>query len=713
MRKVVVYPGRFQPMLKHHVDVYSALQRQFPDADVFIATSDKVDPKGGSFFNFIEKQSIASAHGISADKVIQVKNPYNKDDYDFDQENTILIFAVGEKDMNRLPTNNIDGETGLNMTKSGKPSYLQSVDRLDNESEPMSNRGYVTLAPTIKSGEEDASASAFRKAFADAPDVEAAKQLYTKQFGEYNDTVFNLIYNKLVRDKMSEQINRLKKLAGLTEDAPVIYTDPDAYGYERGDGGTAFDKSEIPAYDKKKDKVSARAYEPTSPKDAKAAAERPEKAAGSDPASAEFIPFDPEKFGTKHQKMSVTNRFGDKARDNMEDKKDVFFKELMRSPSSMLGEINSRLANDDNSLAVGDRLSSIIRGMPSSGVAGLEDSDKQFVIKLLANAVKNMDLAEPVIEPEMDDELEDSINFDDVRSEYGIEEGDGTEGQCPECDGSGCDHCDDTGMDPAFGNDDAPSQEEIDAHSKEESFDPSMEPGREQVAYDEAMDAFEKGGEAGLAKHLGMSEQELDQEINQWCAEHGKHADDDRDEAIDGVLDEIIGNADWKDHYEAVKETTEITMDLWKQISARKAELMGEDDDEMEPEEAQDTAAEEFGVDPGELNDWLDSQYESVEEAKCGCCGNDPCDCPPDCEGCGSMEETKMSKTAQEYYDLGVEHGKKGTYKNPPYGIGAPALKAYSKGVKAGEAMKNEAVEETTDNAFTAAMAELKKLAGV
>jgi len=24
----------------------------------------------------------------------------------------------------------------------------------------------------------------------------------------------------------------------------------------------------------------------------------------------------------------------------------------------------------------------------------------------------------------------------------------------------------------------------------------------------------------------------------------------------------------------------------------------------------------------------------------CGCCGNDPCDCPKDCDGCKSMDES-------------------------------------------------------------------------
>ena len=46
-----------------------------------------------------------------------------------------------------------------------------------------------------------------------------------------------------------------------------------------------------------------------------------------------------------------------------------------------------------------------------------------------------------------------------------------------------------------------------------------------------------------------------------------------------------------------------------------------------------------------ELESWFkyghgvgDEQDESINEAKCGCCGNDPCDCPKDCKGC--MEES-------------------------------------------------------------------------
>lgn len=235
MKKVVIYPGRFQPMLSHHAKVFDALQQQFPDAEVYIATSDKVDGDK-SPFNFQEKQMIAKAHGIDPKRVLQSKSPYNAQSYDFDQENTILIFAVGEKDMNRFPFDNVDPETGLQMTKRGepRPAYTQHINSMRDDPQPMSKHGYITLAPTIKTGDEVASASAFRASLTNAPDEESAKKLYTQQFGEYNDKVFNLIYDKIVRNKMKEDINLLRQLAGLepiAEGTPVNFKP----GYSMGD----------------------------------------------------------------------------------------------------------------------------------------------------------------------------------------------------------------------------------------------------------------------------------------------------------------------------------------------------------------------------------------------------------------------------------------------------------------------------------------------
>jgi hypothetical protein len=82
-------------------------------------------------------------------------------------------------------------------------------------------------------------------------------------------------------------------------------------------------------------------------------------------------------------------------------------------------------------------------------------------------------------------------------------------------------------------------------HVADESFDPSSEPSQAELAMEEFMDTYEKGGEKALAAALRISEEELDQDINEWCALHGKHADDDRDEAIEGVVQELVDDTNF------------------------------------------------------------------------------------------------------------------------------------------------------------------------
>ena len=148
MKKVVIYPGRFQPMLPHHAKVYSQLQAQFPDAEVYISTSDKVEP-GKSPFNFKEKAEIMTQmHGIPMDKIILAKSPYLIDSYakTFNQEDTMVIFAVGGKDEDRFPMKNVDDTTGLDMTVRGepRPKYYQMINTLkQHPALPMSERGYI------------------------------------------------------------------------------------------------------------------------------------------------------------------------------------------------------------------------------------------------------------------------------------------------------------------------------------------------------------------------------------------------------------------------------------------------------------------------------------------------------------------------------------------------------------------------------------------
>jgi hypothetical protein len=364
-------------MLSHHAEVFKQLQTQFPDADVYIGTSDKVElPK--SPFNFKEKQQIATAHGIPADRVLAVTRTYHQEDYAkyFDPAKTTIIFAVGEKDLDRFPFNNMDPNTGLDMTVRGeaKPKYFQKINTLKANPKPMSERGYITLAPTIKIGDEVASASAFRDALKAAPDAESAKQIYTKQFGTYNDKVFNLIYNKIARADMSEQINILRKLAGLPieEAAPVEFS-------------------------------------------------------GANAKAAKFLPP-----SASSSKMSIANRFPKGADINdPAAKQEQFIQALLRSPEALLAEISERLdPKDNNSLSVNQKVSDIVELMNQKdiGVGNLPKDLKQFVLDLTVNAVKNMELNAGDNSPaydDTDDEDEfkkENVDLNNIRGDYGVEE---------------------------------------------------------------------------------------------------------------------------------------------------------------------------------------------------------------------------------------------------------------------------------------------------
>lgn len=235
MKKVIIYPGRFQPMLPHHASVYQKLQATFPGAEIYIATSDKVEGDK-SPFNFKEKVEIMSQlHDIPVDKIIQAKSPYLIDSYTakFDQNNTMVIFAVGSKDDDRFPMKNIDPETGLDMTVRGepRPKYYQMINTLkQHPALPMGERGYIYNAPTIKTGDDVASASAFRQAFVNAPDDESRKEIFSKYMGNFDTNIYTLFTNKLVEHKMKEDIYNIdvmKYLAGQLNEAPINFDEPD------------------------------------------------------------------------------------------------------------------------------------------------------------------------------------------------------------------------------------------------------------------------------------------------------------------------------------------------------------------------------------------------------------------------------------------------------------------------------------------------------
>jgi len=327
-------------------------------------------------------------------------------------------------------------------------------------------------------------------------------------------------------------IDTLRKLAGISE-APVVMTaqdfeagkrpktakDRDAYRkWKSGDSGKATAKDDGP--------ISI------SPKDAKDAAERPAKAAAANPNNAKFGKIKPEDMispdtgkpiASKQRKKSVANMFpADADINDPAAKKEVFLQVASKRPDLLFGEINARLANDEENYAISDRLSNIVRELEDTrNIMKLSQEDKTFALKLMQKAIDDMELVKatdidvklsdrpeqpavdddddddfgtddefdidddemaPVLEPE--DELEDSVNFDDIRAEYGIEEDDDQSlygaPRVPKTEitddlirkvESRADELIDTGKDPLDATDDAAREFGIDPHDYEAAHD--------------------------------------------------------------------------------------------------------------------------------------------------------------------------------------------------------------------------------------------------
>ena len=491
MKKVVIYPGRFQPMLPHHAEVYKKLQATFPDADVYIATSDKVDG-GKSPFNFKEKAEImAQLHDIPTDKIILAPQPYLVDSYkQFNMQDSMVIFAVGEKDTQRFPMNNIDDKSGLDMTVRGepRPKYYQMINTLkQHPALPMGERGYIYMAPNIGAEGEVASASAFRQAFTSVGSEQQQKQVFEKYLGTYNEAIFALFKNKILGDNMKEELDRLRLLAGMESliEAPINFDDEND---EVEDGGDDYDSKPGFSQDNMINQLGKVIDS---------------KSAGDDAEAMKIKNFKPV--------TSVTTDDGET---------------VQVSPAQatalkdMFGMLSSARQGEEKSAR--ERFNATIQ--TTKGLEQMLDfAQSKGLVKEESN-VPQLDLAdirsdyEPELEEgRMKDVIQDAMDM--TKDEFDLRHnGDWDYDQLV------ADYGDDAENEPA----------------QEESFDPAMEPSEESTMFDDAMEIHDNEGEQALAQHLGMSDDEFNQELNEYCASHGLHADDDREEAIQGMVEELI-----------------------------------------------------------------------------------------------------------------------------------------------------------------------------
>jgi len=212
---VVVYSGRFQPAHRGHYETFTNVLKEFPHADVFIGTSDKVDlPK--SPFNFKEKKQIISKmFGVKSNQIKQIKNPYGpKEILEKYPEDTVYITVVGKKDAERL----------------GKGKYFDFYAKGDEEMEGYPEKGYIFIAPennTLYKG-VPLSGTVVRDTFSNADEAEK-EELFKTLYGKLDKKIFKLITSKI---KLDESLNEATKLGFSKDQQKTIATYLKKLGYK-------------------------------------------------------------------------------------------------------------------------------------------------------------------------------------------------------------------------------------------------------------------------------------------------------------------------------------------------------------------------------------------------------------------------------------------------------------------------------------------------
>jgi hypothetical protein len=548
--------------------------------------------------------------------VLKANQPYVHTFYEqLDHQNTVVIFAVGEKDMGtRFAMNNVDPQTGLDMkvrpnkeTGEFDAKYYQMINSMKDAPQTMDKRGYLFEVPNQKDVEgEVESASAFRNALTNSPDKESAKEVFEKQFKDYSEAIFNLVYDNIVGEKMSEDLNILKKLAGLDvdESAPVEF------------------ESNVEVND------------------------------------IEFTP--PSKSSSFH---SIANRFPKGADVNdMDIKREEFINALVRSPANLLSEINERISpSDENGLAASEKLNKIISIVEKDGknLTDLDDDDKSFAIKLVKKAIKEMELNAGDDSEEYDKEElpKESVDLSDIKSDYGIEEEKrdthcsakccGADVKAEDCGCSpDCEHCNcNAKLDEGRMSDIHQAANEMDKEEFAKEHPEFADDWESMQNDDDAEDEPRDDDSPAYKKYIGKHKH--DESVNESEPDEGSISDMDDDdlmayvgqkeeELIDDMQQHIAPDFLHKDNYEETfeKYRDEVLEPAAEEVSADKNadDMAGTDydsddfvdnhnmvgDDEINQEESiEDTSNKALEAAMEELK-----KLSGIEEGSCPKCGN-------------------------------------------------------------------------------------------
>jgi hypothetical protein len=214
MKYLVIYPGRFHPFHRGHLASYEYLTKQFGEDAVYIATSDVQAPVT-SPFSYADKVRMITTLGIPASHVVRVKNPYQAQEItnslsDEEKANTVLIFAVSEKDMQEG-----SARFKFGVKKNGEPSYLQPMPESEKQLKPMTQHAYVSVTPTVN----------FRVRGADANSASQIRKLYIESNPQDRDNIIADLYGEAypeIKDIFDQRLGTSEKIQDIIYGKPIV-----------------------------------------------------------------------------------------------------------------------------------------------------------------------------------------------------------------------------------------------------------------------------------------------------------------------------------------------------------------------------------------------------------------------------------------------------------------------------------------------------------
>ena len=196
--EIAIFSGRFQPFHAGHYSIYKSLVDKFGKDNVYISSSNIIDPVK-SPFPFKDKKAIMNKmFGIPTNKIIQVKNPYSPVEIlSKYPEDTKYVTAVSEKDAERLE-------------QGGK--YFKNYDKVpDSKKKGYEDEGYYIIAPEmqLKVNGKNISGTQLRATFGnDLLTTKEKKDIFNQVYPKFDKDVFA---NIVVTTKKAEAAKKSKE----------------------------------------------------------------------------------------------------------------------------------------------------------------------------------------------------------------------------------------------------------------------------------------------------------------------------------------------------------------------------------------------------------------------------------------------------------------------------------------------------------------------